>query len=237
MNRIPLGEDNQTRVLRVARESALFAPMPDADLQQILNAPPQRLGDGERIFSQGDRAERFYLVVDGQVKLHRLTASGAEHIVNIMGAGDTFGEAVMFFRRPVFPVTAEAVKGALICPVDNARFYAYLESHASLCLTMLGEVCIRLHARLNEVSQIRLKNAEHRLAWFLLDQVQGSETATAELRLPLAKKYLASRLSMMPETLSRAIARLTEMGLLRVHRDRFVLTDIPSLRAVFRLDG
>lgn len=237
MNRIAIKPNVMEQVFAVARRSALFAAVPDEYLEKMLCQSPQRLADGECVFQQGDKADRFYLVIEGQIKLQRLTASGAEHIVNIMGPGDTFGEAALFFRRPVFPVAAEAVKGALVCAIDGQTFSKCLEENPSLCLSMLGEVCVRLHARLNEVSQIRLKNAEHRLAWFLLDQVEDPQADTAVIHLQLAKKHLASRLSMMPETLSRAIARLHDLQLLNVDRDTFMLTDIPALRQAFALDS
>ena len=235
MNRIQLDGVTEQAVA-VARRATLLMPLPETILRDLLDRPPRRLRSGERLFSQGEKAERFYLVIEGHIKLYRLTASGAEHIVSFMGSGETFAEAVMFFNRPVYPVTAEAADEALVLAIDNERFRSWLERYPELCLAMLGEVCARLHARLNEVSRTRLKNAEHRLAWFLLEQLQEKCGSRADIHLPIARKDLASRLSMMPETLSRAINRLTEMGLLAAHRDCFTLPDVVALRDAFSIE-
>ena len=63
---------------------------------QVREYPVQSL-----IFRQGDPAERFYLVQSGKVKLYRISADGKEKVVEIITAGNTFAEAVMFMQRSV----------------------------------------------------------------------------------------------------------------------------------------
>src|SRR5690606_23898002 len=72
---------------------------------QVRDDPPQGL-----IQRQGGPAERFYLVQSGKVKLYRISADGKEKVVEIITAGNTFAEAIMFMQRSVFPVCAEALE-------------------------------------------------------------------------------------------------------------------------------
>lgn len=71
MNRIAIKPNVMEQVFAVARRSALFAAVPDEYLEKMLCQSPQRLADGECVFQQGDKADRFYLVIEGQIKLHR----------------------------------------------------------------------------------------------------------------------------------------------------------------------
>jgi CRP-like cAMP-binding protein len=55
---------------------------------------------GDILFHKGDMPTGFYLIVYGQVKLAFTSAQGGEKVVDIVGQGQTFGEAVMFMDKP-----------------------------------------------------------------------------------------------------------------------------------------
>ena len=52
------------------------------------------------MFSQGEALDAFYVVLEGWVKLYRLTPTGEEAVVTVMTAGETFAEAVVFLCSP-----------------------------------------------------------------------------------------------------------------------------------------
>jgi CRP-like cAMP-binding protein len=60
--------------------------------------------EGESLFFQGDNATSFYLVLSGRIKLFRISPDGKEKVVEIMEAGATFAEALMFMDQPHYPV-------------------------------------------------------------------------------------------------------------------------------------
>jgi putative ABC transport system ATP-binding protein len=50
------------------------------------------LGSGELIFSQGDRGELVYTVVEGAVEIFRVHSDGSEEVLATIGPGNYFGE-------------------------------------------------------------------------------------------------------------------------------------------------
>lgn len=70
----------------------------------------QQCQAGELLIRQGQPAERFFLVLKGRVKLYRISADGQEKVVEIIQAGQTFAEAVMFMQRSEYPVCAETLE-------------------------------------------------------------------------------------------------------------------------------
>jgi len=225
-------------VLKKAHRSALFEALSEEALRRFLAPPPISLRARESLFRHGDKADYFYFVLEGRIKLYRVTLGGGEQVVNVMGPGETFGEAIMFLQRQEYPVSAEALCQTTVYPVECQSFRRYLQDHPDVCLSMLAVVCQRLHMRLNDISRTRLKNAEHRLAWYLIDQIREVEDNTAIIGLNISKSTLASRLSMMPETLSRAMARLMEAGVLekKAKGKTLVITDVEGLRNLFHID-
>ena len=87
------------------RSAYLFASLSPAQLERVAKkARHVHLDEGKVLFSQGDPADRFFFLLKGQVKLYRLSAEGNEKIIEIVGPGHTFAEALMFLSRPRYPV-------------------------------------------------------------------------------------------------------------------------------------
>src|SRR5690606_278416 len=102
---------------RVAKESMLLASVPGQLVDAILSQTKvQSFDRGETIFVQGEPAETVYIVIEGWVKLFRMSQSGTEAVVAVFTRGQSFGEAAAF-QGDVYPVAAEAVTGCRAMPV------------------------------------------------------------------------------------------------------------------------
>lgn len=193
----------------------LFAHFNDQSQDELLaDAQIREFSPQALIQRQGDPAERFYLVYSGKVKLYRISADGKEKVVEIITAGNTFAEAVMFMQRSVFPVCAEALEPVRVIGFSNRLMLRHLEQNPHTCLHLLGHMSVRLHQRLDELENLTLQNATQRLALYLVGQVREQVGDSAEIELVLPKSLIAARLSIKPETFSRAIATLRDRGLI-----------------------
>jgi CRP-like cAMP-binding protein len=88
---------------------------------------------------------------------------------------------------------------------------------------------------IHEITELKSKSPGQRLASFLLALAkngEGQEGAT-QLRLPITKAVLASRIGIAPESLSRALGRLKAVGV-ESHGREVVLTDLGALRRLVR---
>jgi len=102
------------------RKTPLLSPLSEAELQRVTSHALQRhLDEGESLFTQGDTATRFYLVVEGQIRLYRLAADGAEKVIEIVAPDQTFAEALMFLSAPRYPVSAAALEPTILIAIDT----------------------------------------------------------------------------------------------------------------------
>lgn len=206
----------------------MFSHFTEKALEELLaDAQPRDYPAQALIQRQGDPAERFYLVQSGKVKLFRISADGKEKVVEIIPAGHTFAEAVMFMQRSVFPVCAEALEPVRLIGFSNRLMLRHLEQNPQTCLHLLGHMSVRLHQRLDELETLTLQNATQRLALYLVSQVRDRGAESAEIELALPKSLIAARLSIKPETFSRAIANLRDRGLID---SRAKVISIPSIQ-------
>ncbi|HHX35624.1 MAG TPA: Crp/Fnr family transcriptional regulator [Gammaproteobacteria bacterium] len=199
----------------------------------ITQSNEQTFGTGELLIRQGQPAERFFLVLKGRVKLYRISADGQEKVVEIIQAGQTFAEAVMFMQRSEYPVCAETLEAVQLVSFPNRLMLTLLEENPQACLHLLGHMSMRLHQRLGELETLTLQNATQRFALYLIQQLEDRAQETVDIELPLPKRLIAARLSMQPETLSRIMARLHQEGFIEMKGRNIHIPSIERLLEPF----
>ena len=79
----------------------LFNDLSPAELKHVAETCVlRRLARGDMVFRVGEPCNEFHVVVTGQVKLFVLAPTGQEKVVELIGPGQSFGEAIMFANRP-----------------------------------------------------------------------------------------------------------------------------------------
>lgn len=184
------------------------------------------------LFGQGDAADRFFVVLAGRVNLFALTESGDQSIIEVFDAVNSFAEAAIFSSR-TFPLNCEVLAGSRLVHIPAAPFLRQLAANPPLSFHLLSGLSRWQSRLIREIAELKSKSPAQRLASFLLAWAKGDGEATAQIRLPLSKQELASRIGIAPESLSRALSRLRSAGVESRGRD-VVLTDLDALRAVVR---
>jgi len=214
------------------RAHALFASLDEPSLAQVKEGVCLvKLDEGEHLFTQGQEADRFFLLRQGQVKLYRLSPTGNEKVIEIVRPGQCFAEAVMFMDVQTFPVNAQALTPAELYAISNKNFLDALRGSIDTCFGVLADMSVRLHQLLNEIDALTLQNATLRLVSFLVGQAPKEAEKETDVSLPAAKNIIASRLSVQPETLSRILSSLSNQGLISVKGSIVHIHDLNKLRA------
>ncbi len=212
----------------------LFHHLDPAAQERLLTATQENTHDSETLLiRQGQEADRFFLVLKGRVKLFRISADGQEKVVEIIHAGQTFAEAVMFMQKSVYPVCAETLEPVHIISFPNRLMLQLLQENPQSCLHLLGHMSVRLHQRLGELETLTLQNATQRFALYLIQRLENRAAESADIDLQLPKRLIAARLSMQPETLSRLMSRLRTAGLIEVNGRIIHIPSIERLLAEF----
>ena len=94
---------------------------------------------------------------------------------------------------------------------------------------MLAAASVRLRQLVDEIEQLKAKSAPQRIASFFLKQTV-STSGPARIALPYEKALIASRLGMKPESFSRALGKLAELGVV-VARESVSISDVARLAA------
>lgn len=209
----------------------LFKEMSPEEIERIAQGTREiHVSRGEILFQRGDLPHGFYVVVHGQVKLAFSSPQGIEKVVNLVGAGKTFGEAVMFMNTP-YPVYSQALTDSLLLHISKAVVFDGIDRHQGFCRKMLAGLSSRLHSLIADVEAYSLRSCTQRVIGYLLQHDADAEDNGKEMtvNLPASKTVIASRLNISPETFSRVLHDLTASGLISVKGKDVQVHDIEKL--------
>jgi len=224
-------------VINSLQQHHLFKAMDENQFNQILTfSRIKSLSAEQLLFQHGDELTHIYYVIDGAVKLYRSTIKGNEKIIEVVQPGKSFGEGVLFEGFPKYPVSAIAMKPSIVVAIHAKKYLNILNSSNHLCINMLGHLSQRLHWMLKELDKLTLHNASFRIIDYFLSQVDINETSVYDLCLTIPKRDIASRLSIKPETFSRALKSLLKKDLIRIEDNHIILNNVNQLRKMVELE-
>jgi CRP/FNR family transcriptional regulator len=215
-------------ILAALRQTPIFSALDDAALRQLAaDCRTRRVARGQVIFSPLQPAERFFLILEGRVKVHKLSPRGDEQILHLYGPGATFAEAAVL-AGGTYPARAEATEPAVLLAVPRSAVERAAARSPSVALGMLAGLSAKLHEFALLIETLSLTDAPARVASALL--AEATRAGRTSFRLRQTKRHLAARLGIAPETLSRALARFKKAGLVRVDGPRISILDPNGLR-------
>ncbi len=214
--------------MEIVRKAAIFDGLPGEALDKLIrDAHVVTYQRGKLLFLRGEPAKRFYLLLDGWVKVFRDTPEGEQTVIAILRSGETVAEAAIFLGKD-FPASAEVVSDVRMLEMPAEPFLSLLREDGDLGIKMLGALSMRLRGLILHIEQIQARSTPQRLVSFLLELVNGKEGPEV-IHLPYDKSLIAARLGMKPESLSRALAKLRDIGVTTKGHEIF-LRDIGELK-------
>jgi CRP-like cAMP-binding protein len=223
-----MGNHLQPLDVTVVAATPLFSGLSPSKLHALLEGAQARTyPEDHPLFNAGDIAERYFVIVTGAVRLFALMEDGSETIIEVLSAGSSFAEAAIFASGR-YPVHAEAMAGSRIVSLRADTLLRMLRSEPRLGLTMLASLHRWQLRLMGELRQLKGQAPAQRLAWYILNLVDAAEGATT-VHLPYRKVVIASRIGITPESLSRALGRLSQLGV-SSRGETIQVGDIAALR-------
>jgi CRP-like cAMP-binding protein len=210
----------------------LFEGLAPEELAKMAKGVHQiRVTKGDTLFRQGDACTGFHVLVYGQIKLGLSSPQGTEKVVEIIQAGQSFGEAIMFMDKSYF-VFAQALTDSLLLHISKAAIYEELEADHAFVRKMMAGMAMRLHQLMIDVESYSLHSGTQRVIGYLMHELPEHEHAKDNVVLELAtnKGVIASRLNLTQEHFSRILHDLIGLGLIVVDGKRIHIPSMAKLQ-------
>jgi CRP/FNR family transcriptional regulator len=217
----------------ILRRCPLFAGLKEEDLKRIRTiALLKHVWKREILFSEGEEAKGFYVLLSGKVKLYKISPEGKEQILHVVSAPDAFAEAALFLEGS-YPAFAEALSDSQLLFFRKRDFIHLIEKNPQLSINMIVSLSQFLKRFTSLIEELSLKEVSSRIAKYLIDlSLKLSKVDTTrfregrvpmEVELDLSKTQLASKLGTISETLSRTLAKMKAKGIIDVKKNRILI--------------
>ena len=197
----------------------------------------RRLAAGETVFAQGDPGEAMLVVLTGLLRIHILTASGREVVLDYAGPGQAIGEIAVLDGGPR-AAGVTAVEASEVMMLTRRDLLPFLGRHHDVALRVIGVLCARLR-RTNDLVEAsstalgigpRLARGLLRLAGIAANGDVDVDEGPHPLKITQGE--LAAHVGLARENVNRQLREWEEAGLLELGRGRLSLRDAAALAEI-----
>lgn len=185
---------------------------------------------GETIFLEGMPSSGMWIILEGQVKIFKLSFDGHEHILHLLGPGDSFNDISALDGGP-HPANAAALSSVCACSISSEALQEAIMADPELAMTLIAALAGRTRSLVRQIEDLAFYSVTTRLARFLLEQMDNPA-----LNGPvITRTAIAAHLATKPETVSRALGTLEKSGVICADRQRITVKRADLLRMVAML--
>ncbi|WEK51528.1 MAG: helix-turn-helix domain-containing protein [Candidatus Kaistia colombiensis] len=192
-----------------ARLNSLGALGMESDSNPIVSLNEFTYRKGTEIYGEKEPADYVYRVESGAVRGYKLLSDGRRQISAFHLAGDVFG----LESGSEHQFTAEAIVDTTVRLIKRRSLESAAESDALVARNLLSMTMDNLQHAENHMLLLGRKTSLERVAAFLLE-MDKRLTAAGVMVLPMSRRDIADYLGLTLETVSRALSRLHELGIL-----------------------
>jgi CRP/FNR family transcriptional regulator len=207
---------------------SLFASLDEQDLAEI--APHVRIQTfepGRDIALAGEPCDLMHIVVEGIIRVRRLSLEGREYVLEYVRPGQAFNLAAALDSGTNL-ASGEAMTQTTTYAIPCDRFRRFVHDHPSVAAVALAHLSSQVRHLSDTVEDLALHTVRARLARFLLST--GQENAVPARHW--TQEEIAAHIGTVRDVVGRTLRLFSQEGLIRRQRGRLVITDRDGLEQV-----
>ena len=214
---------------------APFQGLEAGDLDHILeHARSARYAKDSAVFEQEAEASSFFLLLDGHIRVVRVTPDGHQVIARYINEGELFGIAVAM-GRSTYPASAIAAVDCVVLSWPNREWPELQTRFPSFGAATYQTIGTRLQETQARVMEMSTEQVEQRIAHALLRLVRQSGRKTEqgiEVDFPITRQDIAEMTGTTLHTVSRLLSRWEDKGIVRGGRQKVTVVDPHGLMLI-----
>jgi len=228
-------ERTRQRMARL-RETPVFAGLSDDELTALIESFRVReFGRDEILFRQGDDSKEVYVILNGRVRIFKISPSGNETTIAIFGEHDLIGEMAALDDH-TRSATAKAISSVTLLSMVQERFVHHAETMPKLAYGLARLLSLKLRWTASYAESIAQFDAAGRLLHILLahNERYGQEIEPGKryvIDLGLTQGDLASMVGARREWINRILGDWKRRQLLEFSKGTITILDLPSVVA------
>lgn len=204
-----------------------FRRLARSQIREILDqAKPLRLDPGMAVFNEGQPVERFFLLLDGHIRVIRTTPGGDQIIALHIAPGQLFGIGAAL-GRTTYPATAMTADDCLALAWPNRLWSVFIERYDGFATESYKVVGERVGEMNNRIVELATQQVEQRVACAvlrLITQTGRKVGGGIEIGLPITRQNISDMTGTTLHTVSRLLSAWERDGIVMSERRKITVT-------------
>lgn len=204
-----------------------FCKLSRGQIREILDqATPDRIDASSAVFDQGAQATRFFLLLDGHIRVVKTTPDGDQVIAMHIASGQLFGIAAALGKTH-YPATAVAARECLVLSWPNSLWASFAANYDGFATETYKAVGNRLEEINNRVVEMATQQVEQRIASVILrliNQAGKKVDAGIEIDFPITRQDISEMTGTTLHTVSRLLSAWEKAGIVASKRSKVTVT-------------
>ncbi len=168
------------------------------------------LSENELVFTEGKKANFFFQLKTGAIKMYNLNEQGKEFVQGMFGDGESFGEPPMFGGFE-YPASAITIRKSILYKVPKDSFFSLLKDNFDFHLKLSAALSKRLAYKSMILKEISGHPPEHRILT-LVDFLKEKDGTSSKYQVDLTRQQIADLTGLRVETVIRGFKQLEVEG-------------------------
>ena len=214
--------------IELLQSVSIFWDLNENDLGHIADKMvAKHFENGNYIFLEDSEGEQCFFVLEGSVKVTRLSKDGREVILAMLNEGDFFGEMSLLDgeSRSANVIALEETK---VLTLDRNDFIAVVNDYPQIAVQLLKELARRLRKSDRQIASLSLSDAEKRIALSIIrfaDEQGVIQNGKVSIPKTPIQQDIANMAGTSRETVSRALGLLEKENLIERNGRELIILD------------
>lgn len=211
------------------KKISIFSALSSSDIKEL--SPfifLKKFRKKEIIFSEGDSPDWLYIVINGKVKITKLSKEGREIILEMISPMEFFG-AIAVMRGFPYPANAVASENTEALRISRGSLMKILDRFPSVMYSLAMNMGDRIKNSHETLKNIAIEKVESRIAALLLKLDEKSSDIPAN-GIKLTKKDIAEMVGTTVETAIRTISKFKKLGIISQSSGKIIIKDTAKLK-------
>jgi len=189
----------------------------------------------QTVYFPQDEAKTIYFLKKGKVKISKVSDTGKEMILSILGPGEIFGELVLAGENSRDDL-AMATEDVVICKVNQERFKELMAKNPDLNFAITKFIGLRIKKIQTRLENLIFKTSEQRITWFIKDfttefgrQITGFPNQW-HVDMKLTHKEIGKMTATSRQMVTTVLRDLETKGIIKYDRNRIYILDMTMIK-------
>lgn len=205
-----------------------FSRLDGTAIRDILDqASSRRYDAGVQVFEEGAQADRFFILLDGYIRVVRITPAGEQVIVLHIPAGQLFGTAKAL-GRDTYPATAITATESIVLSWSTRLWDDFSARYDGFATETYKAVGQRMGDMNNRMVEMATQQVEQRIACALLrliNQTGRKVSGGIEINFPITRQDLSEMTGTTLHTVSRTLSGWEKLGIVKSERKKITVCE------------